>query len=416
MADFAINQIVRFGGYASLEPGFQPLLEPGMFLKITKIDSGDDGSPAKLTVFAIGSDTADEVFADEVEEVAEEDIPAEARVTAKGKKSKAKAKKATEITEQPEEEQTVTPIEVVAEKTVKAKKSKRAIIDDAPAAPVVPDTPFEADAKEWEGEVQNEAHTAMQVSSIVPSPAVRDILARMDDAHAAAKSLVEQGEKTDFTLGGVLYEIHEQNLYWKVRGEDGVERDFGGKRGFEEYAEQFLGIQYRKAMYLIKIYTSFRKLDIDESKLGKIGWSKAKELTRLAKLTDEEGNSILQRDFDKLVEYIEDDTNTREDLIEHIKTSYLNANQVERVRKSKFNFVLVGEAGDNVNQILNEAAQATEDPANLNVVFEQIVTEWAMTSGRLSLEQSIAAIQNQFGVTLGVVEDSGEAPSEHEVN
>jgi hypothetical protein len=391
---FSPKQIVRFAGYTELQPGMPPLLTAGERVVIKKVR--EDNGGLVLVVSALdrkgdnGKAINDEVFTEEVEVIAEET----AAPASKAKATKAKTAKAEVVSAKPAK----------AEKPAKAAKPVKAA-KPAKAVEVPSDaTDFEEQTLKGSEPVEEFPVDTTDVVVVEDTPEVRDILNNMTDAHAAALALVEQGEKTDFTLGGVLAKIYNSNYFTHVKDRDGNAYD--GKRGFADYVEDALGLQYRKAMYLIKIYTSFRALQFDEKKLAEIGWSKGKELARLAKLKDEEGNSILQRDFDELAEYAQE--NTREELIEHLKTTYLNATKPDRTKQIKFTYKLVGEQAENVERIMNDVKSAQPEITD-NQVFEQIVTEWAMISGNLTLDQAIAQLQNQYGVTLAVVEGEVDA-------
>ena len=94
------------------------------------------------------------------------------------------------------------------------------------------------------------------------------------EALDAAKAVARQVDETNFTLGSVLNHIYAEGTH-KTAGYD-------GKRGFASYCETELGIEYRKAMELRKIYMIYSQAGVDETPLFEIGWSKAKVLARLS--------------------------------------------------------------------------------------------------------------------------------------
>lgn len=112
------------------------------------------------------------------------------------------------------------------------------------------------------------------------------------DAITAAKRLVESAERTYYTLGGVLAYIDRNKTYetFKVKGEF----PYQGREGFEAFCSEHIGVEYRKARYLIAIYEAFTNAGLTEKKIGGIGWSKAKELV-----------AILQAEPDKVDQWVD---------------------------------------------------------------------------------------------------------------
>jgi hypothetical protein len=128
------------------------------------------------------------------------------------------------------------------------------------------------------------------------------------EALEAAKAMASQVDESNFTLGGVLNHIYAEGIH-KTAGYD-------GKRGFANYVEKELGIEYRKAMELRTICMIYSQAGVDETRLSEIGWSKAKELARL-------GVDTLRSNFNALAEFAV--AHTRKELIEHIRTTYQSA-------------------------------------------------------------------------------------------
>ena len=238
-----------------------------------------------------------------------------------------------------------------------------------------------------------EAPAATAPVSATPVVEIKDMVSVTEalaseggDALKAAKALVSKAEQTDFTLGGVLRHIHETGAF-KSLGYD-------GKRGFDEYVEKVLGIQSRKARYLMTIYTKFAMLGVDESRLEAIGWSKAKELARI----DE---AELKKDFNKLVKYAEG--HTRDELIDHVKTKYVVTTRggEDRVKLVDFKFRLAEEDATTATEALKEAGIAAGAGDDLNTAFAYLCGDWRNTgTGQdLDLEGSLEMIAAKFGLT-----------------
>lgn len=100
------------------------------------------------------------------------------------------------------------------------------------------------------------------------------------DALQAAAKLIDRVDSTYFTLGGVLAEISQKKLYEQLLDEDDKPL-YSGQPGFAAYCENTLGLKYRKAQYLIQLYTKFVALGFTEKKLAGIGWTKLRELVNV---------------------------------------------------------------------------------------------------------------------------------------
>ena len=98
-----------------------------------------------------------------------------------------------------------------------------------------------------------------------------------NDPIKAAEALFNQVEHSYFTLGGVLALIQEKDAHTALKDEEGLPLFDAGQKGFAAYVEKYLGMKYRKAQYLGQVYRTFTALEIPESRLAGIGWSKLKE-------------------------------------------------------------------------------------------------------------------------------------------
>lgn len=221
------------------------------------------------------------------------------------------------------------------------------------------------------------------VVEISDMASVREILAEQD-ALDAAKSLVERAEQTDFTLGGVLRHIHETGAF-KAEGYD-------GKRGFDDYVRQALGVEPRKARYLMSNYTVFAMIGADEQKLASIGWSKAKELARIEP-------AKLKKDFDKLIDKA--NSMTRDDLVADIKKHYkvTTRGSADGVSLTTMTFKLAEEDATTVTEGLKEAS-ALIGADDLNKALAYIVGDWrgTGTGTDLSLEDTVELMCAKFGL------------------
>lgn len=192
-------------------------------------------------------------------------------------------------------------------------------------------------------------------------PEVLEIVEEASDLCEVAEEMAEEAAVQDFRLGGILYHVRISKAFREIK--DG---EYNVKGGFQQYVEKELGIGYRKAMYLIDIYTKWSRFGLDASKVAEIGWTKAQEIARVM---DEEN-------AEQLVELAEESTVT--ELKETIKESFSKQGKDTRevVRKVTFKFRLAEDAAKAVEGYLEMAAEqlGAKKPEE---VFEHIVTEWA---------------------------------------
>jgi hypothetical protein len=103
-----------------------------------------------------------------------------------------------------------------------------------------------------------------------------------DSAFSLVAELMESDGFNNFKLGGVLAKIYSESEW------------LGDYPKFKDMLEvEFPGIKYRKAMYLIDIYTNLVNAKISWSKVGHLGWTKLKELAAI--LTQENVDEWVQK-------------------------------------------------------------------------------------------------------------------------
>lgn len=283
---------------------------------------------------------------------------------------------AAEEEQAPEQEQVAAPAKPAAKAPAKA-----AAPAAKPAAKAKPAAPAAKPAAKA-------AHEAAEALEIVNTESLAAILADQD-ALTAAKEVVQQIEEGYFNLGGLLAHIQQEELYQQA--------GYEGNQAFDRYVADELGIDYRKAMYLIKIYTHFSQLGVDESRLSEIGWSKAKELVGVATVEN----------FDELVDFATE--HSRTELQEHIKTTYQGGSGrgtgtgEPAVRKTTFKFAAFE---DQANVILAAIEQAKEqhgitDDGEAMIV---IMTEWASLVDGMDIPMEVAKdnFESRYGVSLTI--------------
>lgn len=228
---------------------------------------------------------------------------------------------------------------------------------------------------------------------IINTEAVEAAMAE-GDALQAAKDLIAQTEETFFTLGGVLAHIYHEGLFTQANNAQGQPYE-----NFASYVEGELNLQYRTAMQHIDIYTKFTAANVDETVLTQISWTKARELAR----------AVTTENVEELIAFAAE--HTREEVIEHVKTNFVNADgrgsgtgaAREKVQKTDFKFRLFGDQAVTAQAALDAAKEraGTDDP---NAAFHLMVTEWASLTDAVetTLEDELARISAKFGVDINL--------------
>lgn len=410
-----------FEGYASeLEEGQEAVLEKGDPVKIVRFEGEADIVVVKVdedgneVTDADGTPIAERCFAEELAPAVDDSEETSEAAEEAGDAAEETTDEGSEEAEETADEQPLAGKTFAADASVadlrklatdNGQKATGRSASDVKASLIAMGATEEAAAEEPAAEEKTEAKAPAtrkapaakaETKKDVKAPAVVEIsdMASVTDAISseggdalkAAKALIERRDRTDFTLGGVLRNIHESGVY-KTLGYD-------GKRGFDEYVEQTLGIQPRKARYLMGIYEAFAMLGIAdiEARLEAIGWSKAKEMARIP--TPE-----LKRDFNKLEKKANEDT--RDKLVEHIKSKYTVAtrNTGDQVKLTDFRFRLAEEDAKVAEDALAAATKLTGEGDDLNKAFLYVMGEFLNTgTGQdLDLEQALELLGSRFG-------------------
>ena len=120
------------------------------------------------------------------------------------------------------------------------------------------------------------------------------------DPEQEVRELVGKTDTLYFKLGELLAKIRRTQLDQRLPFD-------------EQYVSRNLHLKYRRAMYLINIYESFKDASIPERRLKGLAWSKAKEIARLPL-------KELRTNFKLLAEYAKD--NTRQNLVAKINSEF----------------------------------------------------------------------------------------------
>ena len=199
----------------------------------------------------------------------------------------------------------------------------------------------------------------------------QDVLALVNEAAdiiALAQDEIEDASLTEFRLGGVLYHVKKSKAY-----KEHDNGKYAGKGGWAAFVSDVLGMEYRKAMYLIDIYTKFSKYGIPATEAARMGWTKAAVIAAPMDADNAED----------LVRYAEEQTVTDlKETVKEIRTS--GSRQV--VKKTTFKFRLAEDSGVAVRELL-EQAKISLGEHNDDTVFEHIITEWASEHLDVSSQQ-----------------------------
>lgn len=191
-----------------------------------------------------------------------------------------------------------------------------------------------------------------------------DILAMVKDAenlNDLALELVDEQSNTEYRLGGVLFHVRRTKSY------EELDERYKENKGFELFVNEVLGIEYRKAMYLVDIYYKFNKFKIPSEKVAELGWTKASRIA--AVMTDDNAADLVELA----------DNSSLSELTESIKTTYSkNAGSGSgsgAKRKTAFKFKLFEDKAAHIEFIMTTAMKNL-GMKTLDDAFEHIVGEW----------------------------------------
>lgn len=197
------------------------------------------------------------------------------------------------------------------------------------------------------------------------------ILAMIEDAESVddlVVDLAEEAGSVDYNLGGALYNVWLDGVYKTIN--DG---EYDGDAGFERYVEEHIRMGYRKALYLMKIYSNFRLNGISADVVKELGWSKSAKIAE--NMTEDNADALVDMARESTVRELGD--NIKE------MRAHKGEDTREVVNKTRFKFGLVEERGSIVQGYIEQAAEML-GMKSLDDVFEHIVSEWAQTNLEVS--------------------------------
>ena len=200
------------------------------------------------------------------------------------------------------------------------------------------------------------------------------------------------------SLAKLLHETYD-NAYYIRWGYD----------NFKEYCETELGVQYRKARYLVGIAQVIKDLSIAWEDVEGVGWTKMRTLIPILK---EQG--IVGDWFDIAKNY---SVKELEALVKDAKLGFdITAVGGDRIVTLTFN--MTPEQSEIITEALDSAKKVSETTDNV-LALEQMAYDYVMGQGeveKVSLEALIKFAEKAYGVQLGVLdrEDVSEMMEEEE--
>ncbi len=182
---------------------------------------------------------------------------------------------------------------------------------------------------------------------------------------SVAQELEGQAAMSEYHLGGILFHIKKSGEYLTL--EKGV---YDVEKGWQQFLADYFNTGYRKAQYLIEIYTAFSLAAREDAAevVAAMGWSKAAKIAR---------PMLDGYDADELIEAA--NTNTVEDLSEVVKETVseggTKGTKGEKVVKLTVKFRLVEDDATTADTIL-KAAQEQLGLKDVGEAFMVILTDW----------------------------------------
>jgi len=178
-----------------------------------------------------------------------------------------------------------------------------------------------------------------------------------------------------------LYEVHEDKLYEEL-----------GHESFNDYAEERLGVQKRKALYLVSIWRSIIvKAGMPVKDLRRIPWAKAKEIARVIDEENKEKWTSLAR------------TNSLRDLtteVQKITSKVKGKDQEEMIRKV---FVLPADVALVLEEALGIAGELSKSDSSgrqLEVILMEFMAHHAKGQPEARLQHYLKLIGGMFTVDV----------------
>ena len=177
------------------------------------------------------------------------------------------------------------------------------------------------------------------------------------DIHDTSKALVRTISKSWYQLSKNLVAIYDADLY--------QEKNFSN---FQEYVEQFLGIDYRKAMWRLQQGRAILKHNLTEDQVTRMHETNFKEISSLLAM------DVSADEVAKLIE-LGQTSSFRElqEVVAQLKAKKVGGQKVETVN---IQLILTRDAWEVIETGLREASEFVGEDAKIGTKLEYIVHEW----------------------------------------
>ena len=216
-----------------------------------------------------------------------------------------------------------------------------------------------------------------------------EITTRSNEVRQETMVAVSAIDESYQNLAKLLHETYDNGYYIRW-----------GFENFKEYCESEVGVQYRKARYLVGIAQTIKDLDINWSEVEGIGWTKLRTLLPMLK---EEGEG----DWLELAKQYS--VKELERIVKDHKDGFdMSAQGGDKI--ITLTFRMTPETSEIVTDALDTAKKAVETSDNV-LALEQMCFDYVMNQGEVpektSLESLIKFAEQHYGVEL-VIEDRAD--------
>lgn len=371
-----VGSNVRFLGYDATTPEEERILEEGAIYPVVEVsDEGyvlkcnnpDFDAKKKVNATSNPETIEADVFPEEVELAGDDEMEEAAQAGEEvAEAEEAKPAKAAAKTSRVVEKVAPAPVATKVkagkkpvEKVVPAVKEKAVKAAKVPAVK-------EEDTSDELPDLENE------------DEGVLALVEGSEDLVVTAQELEADIGTAEYQIGGILYHIKKSGSFKSLKPE------YADNKGFALFLSENLNIEYRKAMYLIKIYIKFTQAGIENpaERVATIGWTKA---SKIADLMTEDG-----QEPEELLELAE--SSTVAELSDAISAQNVN----------------VGEAkGTPVKRVTMKFRYFEEE----GTVLTNIIKDVQISQALKSEEEALAFILNDWAsANLGGVADEESAP------
>jgi hypothetical protein len=218
-------------------------------------------------------------------------------------------------------------------------------------------------------------------------------------------------EKSYIDLARCIWDIHKDKLY-----------DAWGYASMQEYCERELDFHYRRAMFMVDIYGTAQLFGISLDRLDKIGWSKARELTKVLTLDNvdawlEEAENSTIIDLVKKIRDAKDSDPIDKSPVKERKEVGERDELEERTssKSSTLVFKTEGFEYDMIMTALDDAKVALKTK-NSTFALSTICMEWRASKmdeanpETMTINEWIAILNQKFGVKLVNTTESASMP------